>query len=271
MEMKTVPPFSTMDLQICTAQFIGGARWWEDADGNDWWSRRWRPEFNVLYYITKGGFALEMEGRRYELSAGQMVFIPAYTEVCFSLEGRQELEKYFTHFQLLIGRQMPTERFDFARVVSPTDAARVRQLFATLMRPTDPFGFADGGALLGLLGMFFDAAGARLQKNDSGLGAAMDYIHAHSTEDFSVAELAALCGYSKDHFTRKFKEAYGRTPRQYVAEYRLRRAKELLATTDRSVAAIAEGLGFRSAGYFTNFFCQRTGLSPTCYRKGCAE
>lgn len=267
MEQKMAPSFTNLDLQIYIASYISGDRWWEDAEGKDWWSRRWRPEFDVLYYVKKGRFTLEMEGKRYTLLAGQMVLIPAFTDVRLSIDGAQELEKYYTHFQLLLGKGMLADRYGFDRVICPQDPKQADRLFTELVQQQDPTGFSESGALLQLLGLFFAQANTHSLKNESGLGTAIDYIHAHSAENFSISQLAHLCGYSKDHFTRKFKDAYGRAPRQYIAEHRLRQAKELLAATDRSVAAIAEELGFRSAGYFTNFFCQKTGLSPSCYRK----
>ena len=118
MKHISTPLFSNLDLQITVANYIGGDHWWVGADGKDWWSRQWRPEFNVLYYIKSGRFTLEMEGSRYTLSAGQMVLIPAFTPVRFSMDDSTELEKYYTHFQLLLGKGMLAERYAFERVVN---------------------------------------------------------------------------------------------------------------------------------------------------------
>lgn len=266
MERIFPPSFSNLDLQIHMASFIGGDRWWEDALGRDWWSRDWKPSFNVLYYIKNGGFSLTIDGRQYRAKAGDMILIPAFSQLHFSMAGEEALDKYYLHFRLLLGKGMLADQYEFERVVHLDQPELAEAIFLRLIDSKDLLGFSEKGALLELLGLFFEKS-APTPKNPDRLGKAIDRIHSHLGEHLSIGALAGLCGYSKDHFTRKFKEAYGRPPCQYITDLKLARAKELLRATDKTVAAIAEELGFGDAGYFTNFFCQKTGLAPSYYRK----
>ena len=57
------------------------------------------------------------------------------------------------------------------------------------------------------------------------------------------------------------------TPKDAILDYRLNRAKELLATTDRPIAEIADLAAFPSVSNFCYRFAERCGLPPTEYRK----
>ncbi|WP_189936417.1 helix-turn-helix transcriptional regulator [Streptomyces sulfonofaciens] len=78
--------------------------------------------------------------------------------------------------------------------------------------------------------------------------------------------VAAFAGYSRYHFVRTFKEAYGQTPGQYLSYRRTERAEELLRTANLSVTEICHLVGFTSVGTFSSRFKAQTGLTPSEYR-----
>jgi AraC-like DNA-binding protein len=59
----------------------------------------------------------------------------------------------------------------------------------------------------------------------------------------------------------------GISPRQYFLQLKVMRARELLITTDQSIKEISYQLGFDSIYYFSRFFKQKTGMSPSEFRK----
>lgn len=59
----------------------------------------------------------------------------------------------------------------------------------------------------------------------------------------------------------------GTTPVQYINRMRLRKAKELLATTDKSITEIAMTAGFQSIHYFSRYFKEKERISPLLYRE----
>ena len=66
---------------------------------------------------------------------------------------------------------------------------------------------------------------------------------------------------------RLFKQAFGRTPHQFLTHRRIERAKHLLARTERPVTEICLDVGFESLGSFSHLFRRETGASPTAYRR----
>jgi AraC-like DNA-binding protein len=83
-----------------------------------------------------------------------------------------------------------------------------------------------------------------------------------------VTELAAACALSPDHFTRLFKAARGVTPREFIQRQRIDAARRLLLASSHSIGRIAELLGFSDIYHFSRVFKQRTGRSPTRFRRG---
>lgn len=83
----------------------------------------------------------------------------------------------------------------------------------------------------------------------------------------SLADLAAIAGYSTSHFLRQFRAATGSTPHQFVQRQRLIRARELLARTRQPLTKIALDCGYASQSHFGTRFLHATGMTPRQYRE----
>ena len=103
---------------------------------------------------------------------------------------------------------------------------------------------------------------------DSRVSLALDFLCTHSSETLSIQQVADVCDLSVSRLAHLFKAQVGVTPLQFQERERLRRAKQLLELTSRSVVSISEEIGFASPFYFSNRFRKWTGVSPSQYRKG---
>ncbi len=92
------------------------------------------------------------------------------------------------------------------------------------------------------------------------------WIVAHPGHDLSVAALAARACLCPRHFSRRFKEAFGRTPAAFVNGVRLGEARRRLSTTSQSVDGVAASVGFNSADAFRRAFAREYGIKPSSYR-----
>ena len=85
-------------------------------------------------------------------------------------------------------------------------------------------------------------------------------------EPIQVCELADEVHMSPFHFTRMFKLATGHSPHKYITLQRVERAKELLATSDMPIAAIATAVGYQTQAHFTGVFSRHAGTTPKVFR-----
>jgi AraC-like DNA-binding protein len=95
---------------------------------------------------------------------------------------------------------------------------------------------------------------------------ATEFLAAHITESFSIAELSSVCQLSRSYFIKSFRQTFGRTPYRWLTEYRVGKAKELLLK-DLALAEIAIACGFADQSHMTRVFSQIAGQSPGVWRK----
>ena len=98
------------------------------------------------------------------------------------------------------------------------------------------------------------------------INTAVEILRNDTTSKISPEEVAERIGISYSLFRRIFKENMGTSPAQYQMDIRLRRAQELLTTTNYSIAKIGEILGFTDTAQFSTFFRKRQNTTPREYR-----
>ena len=83
----------------------------------------------------------------------------------------------------------------------------------------------------------------------------------------NLTETAHLAGVSPRHLSRLLREHTGRSFTQLLREARIERASELLATSDESLATIADLSGFCDQAYFTHVFQRARHMTPRLFRE----
>ncbi|MGH9883752.1 MAG: helix-turn-helix domain-containing protein, partial [Pyrinomonadaceae bacterium] len=83
----------------------------------------------------------------------------------------------------------------------------------------------------------------------------------------SLDQISSQACFSRYHFLRLFREAFDRTPHQYLVERRIEKAKELLSSRDLRVTDICFEVGFQSLGSFSSLFHRYVGHAPATYRE----
>jgi AraC-like DNA-binding protein len=102
------------------------------------------------------------------------------------------------------------------------------------------------------------------------LRSARDLIDREYAAAVDVAALATRAGYSRYHFIRAFRAAYGATPGEYLSRRRVERACELLRMANLTVTEVCVLVGFSSLGSFSSRFSELIGCSPSEYQRRAA-
>jgi AraC-like DNA-binding protein len=88
-----------------------------------------------------------------------------------------------------------------------------------------------------------------------------DFIGVHYTESLSLTQLSQVAGLSPFHFQRLFLKNTGISPHEYLAQFRIRKARELLLQ-GRTLADVALDTGFVDQSHFTRSFKRIVGIPP---------
>ena len=92
-------------------------------------------------------------------------------------------------------------------------------------------------------------------------------VAAQLSEPWTLARLASEAGYSNEHLRRLCRRQLGRSPMHQVTYLRMRRAAELLASTEHTIEAIAHEVGYQNPFVFSNAFTKWIGWRPSLYRR----
>lgn len=95
----------------------------------------------------------------------------------------------------------------------------------------------------------------------------VEYVEANLHRQITLTELAEVASLSVFHFSRKFKNRFGISPLQYLANRRVDAAQRMLRETNEPVSHIAIACGFASQSHFTTVFKKVTGTTPAAFRK----
>lgn len=129
--------------------------------------------------------------------------------------------------------------------------------------------------LIGHLYLFFDAltrsiSSLRLKKGnrlrDFYIHEAITYIEQNFHNDISVEDIADNSGLNRSYFGKIFKESIGRTPQEFLLNYRMMKATELLKLTGNSIGDVSSAVGYDNPLHFSRAFKKIYNVSPREWR-----
>lgn len=129
--------------------------------------------------------------------------------------------------------------------------------------------------LIGHLYLFFDyltqsAKSTRLvqssKMSDYYIKEAINYIEQNFQNSITIEDIAAVCGINRSYFGKIFRNSIGSSPQQFLMNYRMVKATELLKLTSLSIAEISTAVGYENQLHFSRAFKTIYGISPREWR-----
>ncbi|MBQ7335464.1 MAG: helix-turn-helix transcriptional regulator [Clostridia bacterium] len=238
------------------------------------------PEYEIEFFTTATGKAV-VNQQTYDIDAGALlcakpgqVRMSVFDFRCFYLHIQFDGDSPY--------RTLLDSLPDFYRII---DRAVYGKLFEDLIRHLLSEGYHPESDYVNakLLELFYylrrDAQRnrnylehfQRRNQSNPAIPAAVEWIRKNYHRELTLAEMAGVTGYSPNYFHHIFTSVMGKTPQQYLLELRIRRAKYLLAQSEKSLSEIAYECGFSSQAYFTEQFKKFTYTTPGQYRKQSME
>lgn len=96
---------------------------------------------------------------------------------------------------------------------------------------------------------------------------AIHYIEQNFQNDITIEEIANVCGINRSYFGKIFRKSIGRSPQEFLMNYRMVKAAELLKLTSLSIAEIGSAVGYENQLHFSRAFKNIYEVSPREWRK----
>ena len=219
---------------------------------------------SVLILMQEGVLRFSEEGRETALAAGQWYI----QRPMLQQEGRlaSDSPRYFyIHFAGAYGEEVPPgDRLSLSGSF-PAEALLpvCRQLEKAALLPA-------GGALDSSIAFYQILKALRERKDALPEAEALRmavYMAENCEQPLRLEDLQRRFAYSQNHIIRLFREQFGTTPHRYLTLSRIRRAQQLLLSTDYTVAQIAAACGYEDRSVFLRAFRQQAGCSPAQWRR----
>ncbi len=95
---------------------------------------------------------------------------------------------------------------------------------------------------------------------------ALTYIEDNFQKNISIEDIAGVCGLNRSYFGKIFKDVIGRTPQEFLLNYRMIKATELLKLSRLSIGDISVAVGYDNPLHFSRAFKKIYGVSPRNWR-----
>lgn len=175
---------------------------------------------------------------------------------------------------LLENRNLEGVLLDGSEVWHQQAAAAAQTAFDAFEQEAAGFEFSVREALSRLIFLIVSHTGPlpsrasdRAQRDSVRIKQMLQYIHTHYAEEIRVEQIARSAAISVSECLRCFRGTIGVTPVQYLRQYRVQQAAELLRRTEWKIAEIGACCGFQEMSYFARTFQLVMGCSPSAYRK----
>ncbi len=233
--------------------------------------RRESSNLTVLEYIVSGKGHLRVEDRRYPIQAGDVYLLHPGSNHDYHADWDDPWEKiWFNLSGTLIGHLI--EAYHLKDAVHfpncPLEQEFRDALAIVQKRPTSAY----TELALALHRIFariheWRQQHPEMRKSPEGLKL-KEYLDLHWRKPVTLEDLAEQIGRSRSQVVRIFRRDWEISPLQYLQQQRLNLARQYLENTDCKISMIAEITGFRDEFYFSNWFKEKTGVSPLFYKKG---
>lgn len=249
------------------------------------WSLRLQfLESHMLLIPILGQGWITVDGKYGELRAGSVfVCLPGQLiEAHFEGSGEQKL--YILRFDVFSQRDLPEQQEQSssselhilfplegeAAIASTIIYSKHCEAITASMGSTNPLQrlLAQSRFYELLYSLLSNAEQIQRSDTDAVMERVKTYIEQHYREELSIRLLAGEAGISERHFIRLFKQKYGLSAIEYLTEYRIRQARNLmLPQTNYELKDIAAYVGYKDVPYFRRKFKQITGVAPATFMR----
>ena len=233
---------------------------------------------SILIFCTNGKGWTEIDGRRFTVAAGEVLFIPANKLHAYGADDHDPWSIHWAHFAgtavASYASLLPAHQYVLS--IPSANAKEIARMFRESYRLAST-GLTERTLLLVshilkyVLGLLFFQTGRNLsgssRVNAHDLAKSIEFMLANVARSLTLKELSRHAGLSPTRYSALFREQTGSSPVKHHIRLRMQAACHYLDTTALSVKEVAAKLGYDDPYYFSRIFQKILGCSPLAYRR----
>ncbi|MFT4146522.1 MAG: AraC family transcriptional regulator [Mobilitalea sp.] len=238
---------------------------------------QWGPgirNFYLIHHVVSGKGIYKVGKRSFEISTGNTFLIYPNTEITYIADQNDPWEYYWVGFQGNDARIIINQT-DFTEE-NPVIYTELNNSFETyLMNIYNAKGNSTSSKII-MSGYLMLALSLLVQNSshtkqhyhstNTYLHKATEYIEFNYAQELTVQGIADYIGISRSQLYRVFMEHYKLSPEQFILEFRIKHACQLLKDSNLSIGSVGYSVGFNDNLYFSKAFKKIKGISPREYR-----
>ena len=237
----------------------------------------WGPgirDHYLIHLILAGKGTFQTGGKTWELAPGDLFFVQPNQLNTYTADAQQPWEYCWVGFNGISAHRLAS-LLPFSEDQPVHHTQHPDEMFKAMENIYRARGLRvqDETAMVGYLYLFIAAlmeeTGERRLHNTSSSSQyvlnAIKYIQFNYSHDISIDDVAKSVGVSRSHLYRVFMSNVGKSPIDYLTEYRINEACKLLQAGTLSIAEVAISVGFFDQFYFSRVFKRAKGVPPSKY------
>lgn len=243
------------------------------------WGPDSRGEYH-MHFILNGEGYLVIEDKRYHLTRGQIFILPPDVRVYYYAS---ESNPWYYAWVGFHGSRASSylEQAGFSAdciirdtIIPPENFSSIIHEMLEANQMTVENELIRVGYLYQLISLLIDSyeelSGTRNSHHDYSMETyvehALQYIRFNYGTHMQINDLVDYIGINRSYLSYIFKKKLNMSPKEYLIQYRMDKAKNLLATTSETIQVIAKSVGYPDALAFSKMFHGTVGMSPSLYR-----
>ena len=230
-------------------------------------------DYYILHFITKGKGRFVIGDKEYILKKGDCFLLPPKITTYYEADKKNPYIYYWVGFDGIESKGLLEKTglvLDDNYVIHPKNFNSVFEMFSNFDVSTTN-NSAIPYQLVGKLYLLFseimsDQSSENEQKSNY-VDLAINYMNLNYAKNISIELLSRIVGVDRTYFYRLFKESTKISPKEYLSNLRVEKAKMLLCNSNMNIKEIALSVGFSNYLSFERVFKEKSGVNPTIYRK----
>jgi AraC-like DNA-binding protein len=215
----------------------------------------------LLHYVFSGKGFLHTGGRECAVGAGQIFVVTPHVQTLFHADEKQPWHYGWIGFESCL-------ELDFLFSNPIIDAPEARHIFQALCGCEQVHiarEFYICSKIYELLSLLSEQKIQPQESAPSYILKAVNYIESNYMQPVGINKLARLLNLDRSYFSIAFKRAVGKSPQEYLVDYRLEKAAELMLRHSYRPGEAGQNVGYPDIFNFSRMFKRRFGVSPTEY------